>query len=678
MTPTRGNPTVATRTHNVAGAPIRLFLQSIAQLAIAVIWLLTGVLPLALPATANAASATPAPPAVDVADTTDRVSLNGAFAMFRDYGQAIDFNQVRSSSDLPWQTLPAPTINFGQSTAAFWFHFALRGTDALHETTYLRLNYPHLDQVDFYILRDGALVQQIHTGDTTPFDTRPVRHRTFLIPITQEWGDHVEVYLRTQTGGPIEVPLDVITRSALDREDKALFTWYGAYFGVTLAMLLYNAFILLVVRDISYFYYILYVATTMALQFTLQGFSFEYLWPWSTSLNNTMVVLLTGLMPFSAVAFVGRFIGINTIGTQTERTVMRLLFGAFCIALVSVFIGSYHITLALENVLALIAMTLGLYLGVKYAAKGFKSARIFTAAWLIYLAFVGYYLADINGAMHTDVISRHSLEIGSLAELVLLSLAFADRISSEKELRLAAQKEALDAQFELNRDLDRLVAARTRQLEEANLKLREISITDSLTGLYNRRYFNEIFDREYRRAFREQRSLAVLMIDVDHFKVLNDTHGHQAGDACLAQVAEIIRTSVRRPPDLIARYGGEEFIALLPSTDLAGACCVAELVCFNIADSDIIHNEARMRVTVSIGVAAEIPTSAENSEKLLKLADERLYRAKEDGRNRVHTSLSEVADMVEITAANSSVVVDQDVGPGGAHDQDGNSYAVLL
>jgi len=275
--------------------------------------------------------------------------------------------------------------------------------------------------------------------------------------------------------------------------------------------------------------------------------------------------------------------------------------------------------------------------------RGFKAARFFATAWLIYLLFIGDFLLDITGLKQPDLVSRHALEIGSLLELVLLSLAFADRINSEKELRLAAQKAKLDMQFELNQELDQLVHARTQQLEATNLRLREISITDGLTGVHNRRHFSAVFDQEYRTAYRDRQCIAVLMIDVDHFKSLNDQYGHQAGDVCLTQVAEIIKNSVRRPADVIARYGGEEFIAVLPRTRLTEACRIAEAIRNNVANAVIVHNGITVKVTVSIGVAVATPATEDGGENLIKQADEQLYRAKSQGRNRVQAKPPELA-----------------------------------
>ena len=158
-------------------------------------------------------------------------------------------------------------------------------------------------------------------------------------------------------------------------------------------------------------------------------------------------------------------------------------------------------------------------------------------------------------------------------------------MNNERRLREQAQQESaraqsalLDAQIKLNQDLDVLVTQRTQELEQANQLLRDINTHDELTGLRNRRYLNEALANEYRRAFREKTSLAVLMIDIDYFKQLNDTYGHHFGDHCLVQAGQLLTVCIRRPPDIAVRYGGEEFVIVLPNTDLQGAVVVAEKI----------------------------------------------------------------------------------------------------
>ncbi|MDH5394300.1 MAG: diguanylate cyclase [Gammaproteobacteria bacterium] len=176
-----------------------------------------------------------------------------------------------------------------------------------------------------------------------------------------------------------------------------------------------------------------------------------------------------------------------------------------------------------------------------------------------------------------------------------------------------------------------------KQLEERNAVLKELSSKDTLTALYNRRFFNEYLGNEWSRAVREKSNLSIMMFDIDYFKQYNDEYGHQQGDDCLKQVASCLAQVLHRPADLIARYGGEEFIAILPSTDSKGACVIAENMRSELELLKIKHKKSIVsdHVTVSIGVAAVIPETQGLHEKLISCADSALYEAKKQGRNRV-------------------------------------------
>jgi diguanylate cyclase (GGDEF)-like protein/PAS domain S-box-containing protein len=175
-----------------------------------------------------------------------------------------------------------------------------------------------------------------------------------------------------------------------------------------------------------------------------------------------------------------------------------------------------------------------------------------------------------------------------------------------------------------------------RELELAYLEAERLSRTDGLTNLSNRRSFNDLFEVEWKRAIRGRYDLAVLMMDIDYFKQFNDTQGHVAGDGCLVRVAECIRRSVRRPPDIVARYGGEEFVVLLPDTNEEGALIVAENIRKAIADLGIPHPASSVQptVTISVGASSLVPDREASKEILLRSADRALYRAKDAGRNR--------------------------------------------
>ncbi|MEK7698775.1 MAG: diguanylate cyclase [Planctomycetota bacterium] len=176
-----------------------------------------------------------------------------------------------------------------------------------------------------------------------------------------------------------------------------------------------------------------------------------------------------------------------------------------------------------------------------------------------------------------------------------------------------------------------------RQLEEANQKLKLLSSMDELTGIANRRQFNHVIDKEWRRSLRDNKPLSLIMLDIDCFKLYNDNYGHQAGDDCLKQVAHVLNTQARRPGDLVARYGGEEFSIVLPDTHSESATQYADRVRIAIDTLCIPHEYSKTskHITISMGVATVIPNNNMTPDNLIKLSDDALYQAKQEGRNRI-------------------------------------------
>jgi diguanylate cyclase (GGDEF)-like protein/PAS domain S-box-containing protein len=173
-----------------------------------------------------------------------------------------------------------------------------------------------------------------------------------------------------------------------------------------------------------------------------------------------------------------------------------------------------------------------------------------------------------------------------------------------------------------------------KKMEE---QLRFLSMRDGMTGLFNRRTFDEEMNNEWRRALRTSTPFSLIILDIDYFKSYNDTYGHQQGDKCLKAVADVVKNSVHRKGDLTARYGGEEFVILLPSSSKNDALFIAECIRSNVAELRLPHKNSSIQkvVTASLGVGTLVPTLKNSPEKLFKLADKALYAAKSQGRNRV-------------------------------------------
>lgn len=192
---------------------------------------------------------------------------------------------------------------------------------------------------------------------------------------------------------------------------------------------------------------------------------------------------------------------------------------------------------------------------------------------------------------------------------------------------------------------DRLIQELIQRLEKEKAHAQLNALTDGLTGILNRRYFDETLKKEFSRAKRFGNSLTLIMMDIDNFKNFNDRYGHVSGDDCLRQVATALKIIIGRAPDFVARYGGEEFAVVLPDTDLEGAVIVAERLRKAVMALGIPHDksDAAAQVTISLGIATVFPETVKSPEGIIELADKALYRAKHNGRNRCEVALEKGA-----------------------------------
>jgi diguanylate cyclase (GGDEF)-like protein len=260
---------------------------------------------------------------------------------------------------------------------------------------------------------------------------------------------------------------------------------------------------------------------------------------------------------------------------------------------------------------------------------------MFLAAWTMLLLGTAMYASVSFGLLDKNFFTEFGIQIGSAVEMILLSYALAYRHSDQRGLSEQQIREA-------NEQLERSVSRRTselssalEQLAEANSRLRESNRRDVLTGLFNRRHFREMFEQMLLHAQETRQPISLLLIDLDHFKKVNDTYGHLAGDECLRALARSLNDCLAAENALIARFGGEEFVVLLPGATAERAMAVAERIRQQIGAQAVPFSTGKIRMTASIGAFSVPAGHVVSPDEILHLADDALYSAKDAGRDRV-------------------------------------------
>ncbi len=539
-----------------------------------------------------------------------------------------------------FEPVPPEKTAFGFQHGAYWFHAKLMNHDVDEQYWMLVQRFALLDRLDLYVrYPDGHIAHQA-SGDRLPFSARsiPYRHPNFRVELPAD--QTVELLVRAQSESSMQVPLDLYTPAAftsLSRDSQFIM---GLYYGILMALFVYNLVLWLTLRDASYFWYLFHITAFGLVLFTLNGFSFEYLWPENPWLANVAVPLSICLA----------IVGMQQFGRTFLELPKRFPRGnivSICIIVVCTLLGlaalwlPYSISTPWATRAVIVSVLWTVTVAIVVLRRGYMPARLFLVAWAVFLTGAAAIAALAFGLLPKNVMTEYGVQIGSALEMLLLSIALSYRYAS-----LRNENERIAA--EANLQLERKVAQRTQevrstlmQLEDAHRRLRDFSRRDGLTGLYNRSHFHETFKQLLTDTRSTRKPLSLLMIDLDHFKSINDRYGHLVGDDCLRWAAHRIGQALRtHESSLLARFGGEEFVVVLPGHDLRDAVGIAENLRQKLVEELCVSGEHRLRVSASIGVHTVEAEADVDSDAALTIADQALYLAKANGRDCVRTSIT--------------------------------------
>lgn len=538
--------------------------------------------------------------------------------------------QLIDSPVQQWRTIPeGEAVSFGYTPQAYWFRMHIAASDA---DRMLYLGYPLLDSIDAYFVRNGQVIHTISMGDQLPFAERPVHNKNFVVPVPTHAAH--DVYIRVRTESSLRFPLELWEPLDFMEANQYQVAATGLYFGLLLCMVIYNLFNFLVTREISFLNYSAYTLSIGLLMAGLDGVGYQYLWPNWIWLQDRIVTMIGSIMiMFATLVTMG--ILQTKIHSITIHKWLRRFMAVYGITFVLSIFLPYATLIPFVLILAVVCSSFLLSSGIVLWRRGLIYARIYTLALSALLGAICINALGYLGLFESVFVQRYAIMAASAFEVLLLSWALAIRFNDGRKEQLALKEQ-------INHQLEDMVSQRTVELErvmvrlqKANQELEQRSNEDGLTGLYNRRFLNQEFKREFRRCRRNGTHLTLMMLDIDHFKALNDSYGHLLGDQILMDLAHLLKRNLRRASDTLYRYGGEEFTLLLPDTDEVGARDIAVKLATAVREHAFDTDHGPMHITVSIGVAVASPEVYDQPTQLLAAADEALYRAKGAGRDQI-------------------------------------------
>lgn len=418
------------------------------------------------------------------------------------------------------------TLNFGHSESSFWVGFKLRyehppSADSSKRTFLLELPFPTLQRAALYRADESGQFRATDIGYDMAMSARRIAHRHFVFPVTLHANQTELFFINVmRKGGSVQAPMNLWTQEAFLMRDGSQNYVQGIFYGILLAMVLYNAFLFVSLRARTYLYYIIYISFSGLAYLSLSGYGFLYLWPEHPGINTLMIPFFCTLGTLMGLVFFKSFSGIAEHHPRLNRYIIALITTG---AVIATTIVTTHLLISLYIVLYVGVAGSSALLASFYAwRKGSRQSGYFLLAWTLFIVGVLCFLGVLMGWIPSNDFTRHSLQIGSASEVLLLSFALADQISNERK----AKYKALEAQHQA-----------VVKVQDMESQLMHHALHSRATGLPNRallrRSLDEYFAHQYKSGI-----VGLFLISLDNFHEFNKTLGHSTGDAILKLVTQ--------------------------------------------------------------------------------------------------------------------------------------------
>ena len=484
---------------------------------------------------------------------------------------------LHKSEENKFQQLRENHSKFGFTQDTFWIEVKLHNNSTQKVQQVVEFLYPILDYIDIYELQNNQLILKKELGDLRVFvahlQTPNPSYSLTLLPQESK-----RVFIKIRSQGSINIQLNVNNINEYYKSTILKNTILAFYFGAVFIMLIYNFIIFIMIRNISFLYYVLFHVSYTLFSLIITGVSFQLFWPLYPELNQYILPLSMTFTGVFGLLFVVHFLTIKEKLPKLYKF-LQLLIVLFVLSFILIFVSDYNTTIKVDSLLSIFTssflLLVALYIYIKHKDK---NALYYFISWsFLFGGIIVIHLSNI-GIIPSTIFTNYSSHIGSFIELTLLSIALAHYYNQLKEKHL--------------------------QLSINNKELEYISNTDKLTSAYNRRYFYNYCEKYFPQAKNNNNNFSLLMLDLDFFKKVNDIYGHSIGDEVLVNFSKTIRTIIRED-DIFVRFGGEEFVLFLPNTDQSTSINIAQKI--NKTVSEIIfESNKELKVTVSIGISSNI------------------------------------------------------------------------